>query len=131
MFPDYHTARITSLVGCRGPSGMGLALGMVAGAALWCVILLVATGWSGFAWLAGGFTLVAIAALFVNRPRPRDAAPGGCERGRSRTTAPDPCGPAELELHGIDARSRGVDDRAPAPGEARRAAISGTHRWLH
>jgi len=108
---------------------MGLALGMVAGAALWCVILLVATGWSGFAWLAGGFALVTIAALFVNRPRPRDAASRRREGGRRSATAADPCGPAEAEPNGIGSRSR--DDRAPEVGEARGAAISSTHPWLH
>ena len=69
---------------------MGLALGMIAGATLWCIVLLAVTGWAGFGWLAAVFGLTTLASLFVNRPRRHAARPK--EREGAAVSRPLPPG---------------------------------------
>jgi len=64
-----------------------MGLGMVAGAALWCVVLMALPGWSAFGWLGGAFALASAAALIASGPRRRQVML------------------AELELPGCDAQS--------------------------
>ena len=62
---------------------------MVAGASLWCLILLVAAGCVGFAWLAGAFALLTLMAVLLNRA-PAAAALGAV----SGAGAPEAAGPS-------------------------------------